>query len=282
MDSESDTYHFRINDEDPINGVLEAIQFVKARDALEFEPLGRVVDLDALTELVSEGDGVGISFVIGDLEVEVTSAGDIYITDPTPESFIHESIAGDSNLLLQTQSHEHEACVDLLSVAPYDEESLLGVLYAESFETRVSTWDRYMDGTPSETAAINVGDFPRSSAVASGETGTGQYHGSFSYIPDADDLSELEETITEQLSVLEKTERQLVVCFDSITDLLQTVPDEKAIQFLRKVTEQMAASDAVAHYHYDPEPLAEETESRILSLFDSCVTVGDDGDWTVR
>lgn len=282
MDSKSDTYHFRINGENPIDGVLEAIEFVKARDAMEIEPLGRVIDPDALEDLVSDGDGVAVSFDIEDLEVEVTSAGDIYIRNPTSESFIHESIAGASNLLLQTQSHEHEACVDLLSVEPYTEESLLGVLYAESFENRVSAWNQYMDERPAETAAISIGDFTRSSAAARGGAATGPHREPLSYVPDASDLSALEATITERLSAIAQTEWQLVVCFDSITNLLQTVPHEQAVQFLRAVTRKMEAADAVAHYHFDPEPFAEETESEITTLFDSCVAVDEDGDWTVR
>lgn len=281
MDSESDTYHFKIDGGDPVGDVLEAIEFVRARSALEIEPLGRVVDPEALESVITDANGVSVSFVIEGLQVELTSAGDIYINDPTPNSFIHESIGGASNVLLQTQSHEHEACVDLLSVAPYDEESLLGVLHADSFESRVSAWDRYMDAQPAETAAINVGDFPRSSTAASASAQTGRHRDPVSFVPDVSDLSELAETVTERLSLLAKTDGQVVVCFDSITDLLCDVPGEQAVGFLRTVTEQMEAADAVAHYHFDPEPFEAETESAIRSLFDSCVSVDGDGDWTV-
>lgn len=282
MDSNADTYHFRIDDEDPFRGVLEAVQFVKGRDALEIEPIGRAVDPDALDELVTGSSGVTVSFTVDDLDVEVTSNGDIYIADPTPESFIHESVADASNVLLQAESHEHEACVDLLSVEPYEEENLLGVLHAESFESRVAAWEQYMEERPAETAAINVGDFPRSSTAASAGGATRVHPEPFSYVQDASDLSELEATITDRLSALERDDRQLVVCFDSITALLRNVPDERATAFLRTVTEQMADADAVAHYHFDPEPCSAETESRIRSLFDSAVTVDADGDWTVR
>ena len=282
MGSNSDSYHFRIDGEDPFSGVLEAIQFVRGRDALELEPIGRVVDPDALDTLVSEASGVTVSFTVDDLEVEVTSAGDIYIADQTPESFIHESITDASNLLLQTQRHDEEACVDLLSVAPYEEESLLGVLHAESFENRVSAWEQYMDQRPADTAAINVGDFPRSSAAASAGGGTRAHREPFSYIPDATNLSKLRATITDRVAAFEENDRQLVVCVDSVTKLLRNAPRERVLQFLRETTEQMEAADAVAHYHFDPEPFSEETRAEIETLFDSCVAVHEDGDWTVR
>jgi len=113
MDADTETYHFRIDDADPFGGVLEAIQFVKGQDALELEPIGRVVDPDALDTLVSRSSGVSVSFTVDDLDVEVTAAGDIYVADTTPGAFIHESIGEASNVLLTTHSHSHEACVDL-------------------------------------------------------------------------------------------------------------------------------------------------------------------------
>lgn len=282
MDANTDTYHFRIDDADPFGGVLEAVQFVKGRDALELEPIGRVVDPDALDTLVSGSSGVTVSFTVDDLEVEVTSAGDIYVADTTPDSFIHESIGEPSNVLLTTHSHEHEACVDLLSVAPYDQENLLGVLHAESFERRVSAWEQYMDERPADTAAINLGDFPRSSAAATTRGEARTRPDSFSFIPDAGDLPELEATITERLTALEAGDRQLVVCFDSVTRLLQTTPREQALEFLRATVDRMATAGAVAHYHFDPDPFSEETVSLVSDLFDSRVVVGDDGDWTVQ
>ncbi|SFR98838.1 hypothetical protein SAMN05216559_2108 [Halomicrobium zhouii] len=282
MDADTETYHFRIDDADPFGGVLEAIQFVKGRDALELEPLGRVVDPDALDTLVSESSSVSVSFTVDDLEVEVTSAGDIYVADTTPDAFIHESIDGAANVLLTTHSHSHEACVDLLSVAPYDQENLLGVLHAESFDRRVSAWEQYMDERPADTAAINLGDFPRSSAAATTRGAASGRLESFSYIPDASDLPELAATITERLGSLAASDRQLVVCFDSVTRLLQTTPREQALEFLRATTDRMATADAVAHYHFDPEPFGEETVSAVTDLFDSRVVVAEDGDWTVQ
>lgn len=282
MSSDRETYHFRIDGSDPFDGVLEAIQFVKGRDAMEIEPIGRVVDPDAIRSLLSKSNGVSVTFIIEDLEVEVTSAGDIYIADPTPESFIHESVADESNLLLETRSHDHEACVDLLSVAPYDEERLLGVLHAESFESRVSAWDQYMDQRPAETAAINVGDFPRSSAVAGAAGATRTYREPLSFVPDATDLATLRARITDRLAAFEGTDRQLVVCFDSVTELVRNAARERALAFLRDVIDEMEAADAVAHYHFDPEPFSEETTAAVTALFDSSVVVHADGDWTVQ
>jgi len=160
MDADTETYHFRIDDADPFGGVLEAIQFVKGRDALELEPIGRVVDPDALDTLVSESSGVSVSFTVDDLDVEVTAAGDIYVADTTPGAFIHESIGEASNVL----PDDALALTRGLRRPPLHRAvrsgESAGVLHAESFERRVSAWEQYMDERPADTAAINLGTSP--------------------------------------------------------------------------------------------------------------------------
>lgn len=282
MDSTSQTFHFKIDCENAVRSVVQAIAFVKGRDPMDLEPLGKVVDPDSLDELITEWSGTAVSFEIEDLDVEITSAGDIYIVDPTPESFIHESIDDASNVLLQTDSHDDECCVDLLSLEPYDEECLLGISYAGSVETRVSAWNRYMDQPPTDATVVNVGDFPRSATQADGDSVKPSSGDPVTYVPDPHDVSKLEATITAELSTFEGSEKQLVVCFDSVTRLLQNGTRERAVRYLRTLTKQVAAADGIAHYHFDPEPFDEETVARITTLFDAHVEVATDGTWTVE
>lgn len=285
MDSTSQTFHFTIDGENTVRSVVEAIAFVKGRDPMGLEPLGRVLDPDALDELTAGLDGLAVSFEMEGLDVEVTSTGDIYITDPTPESSIDESISesiGDaSNVLLKTQAHEDRCCVDLLSVAPYDEECLLGISYAGSVDARVSAWDRYMDEPPANTALVNVGDFPRSTAADGGSIKPSP-RDPITYVPDANDISELDATVTEELSAFEDSEKQLVICFDSVTKLLRNGTRDRAVRFLQTLTEQVATAGGVAHYHFDPKPFDGETVARVTALFDARVEVAADGSWTVE
>lgn len=66
------------------------------------------------------------------------------------------------------------------------------------------------------------------------------------------------------------------ICFDSLTSMLQYVDFQTAYEFLHAITGQTHAANARAHYHIDPSAHDEEDVAGITSLFDACVTVGED------
>lgn len=72
----------------------------------------------------------------------------------------------------------------------------------------------------------------------------------------------------------------LVVCFDSVTQLLQYADEEKAYRFLHIVTSHFADADARAHLHMDRAAHAESTVDAIASLCDAVVDL--DADPQVR
>lgn len=73
----------------------------------------------------------------------------------------------------------------------------------------------------------------------------------------------------------------VIVCFDSLTALLEYVDHETAYEFLNAVTGQLYAADAAAHFHLDPAAHDRQAVGMLASLFDVIVE-WDDGDWTVR
>lgn len=72
----------------------------------------------------------------------------------------------------------------------------------------------------------------------------------------------------------------LVVCFDSVTQLLQYADEEKAYRFLHIVTSHFAAADARAHLHMDRGAHADATVDAVASLCDAVVDL--DADPQVR
>jgi hypothetical protein len=68
-----------------------------------------------------------------------------------------------------------------------------------------------------------------------------------------------------------------VVCFDSLTAMLQYVDVETAYEFLHAITGQLYAADARAHFHIDPTAHDRTTVDSIASLFDAVVEFGADG-----
>lgn len=68
-------------------------------------------------------------------------------------------------------------------------------------------------------------------------------------------------------------DRDLVVCFDSITSLLQFADRDRALEFLHTLAGTFRRADATAHFHVDPSVYDETTLGQLRSLFDEQVCV---------
>jgi len=68
----------------------------------------------------------------------------------------------------------------------------------------------------------------------------------------------------------------VVVCFESLTAMLQYVDFETAYEFVHTVTGQIHAAGARAHFHIDPAAHDETVVAGFTSLFDAVVTPGDE------
>jgi hypothetical protein len=163
---------------------------------------------------------------------------------------------------------ESEACTDLL-VPP--ESSQASVLWVTFRRDPTACLDQWLDATgdpPREAAVIVVGEgadsAPDDVTVES--------------IPNPNDLTGLGIQIGQLLS---EWDGEVVVCFDSLTAMLQYVDAETAYEFLHAITGQFYAADARAHFHIDPSAHDERTVAAITSLFDAVVTL-DGGDAQVR
>jgi len=70
-------------------------------------------------------------------------------------------------------------------------------------------------------------------------------------------------------------DRRLVVCFDSLTELLQFTDVKAAFKFLHMFTGQLRDADAVGHFHLDPNALDDQTVNRLKPVFDDAVRAGE-------
>mgnify|MGYP000591950780 CR=1 FL=1 len=92
-----------------------------------------------------------------------------------------------------------------------------------------------------------------------------------------DDLTGLGITLSQALS----THEDAVVCFDSLTVLLQYVDTETAYEFLNALTGHLYAADARAHFHLDPAAHDTQTVDALASLFDAIVEAEGEA-WSAR
>lgn len=81
-----DTFHLRFDpDAEPVGqAIVKAASFVHNTEPTELPPLARVIDPDALDAIVSkassvEGNCVEVTFTYEDLEITVSSDGDIWL-----------------------------------------------------------------------------------------------------------------------------------------------------------------------------------------------------------
>jgi archaellum biogenesis ATPase FlaH len=129
---------------------------------------------------------------------------------------------------------------------------------------------------------VSVEDSTRS--VASASSGGSELMGAnkpIETVSSPNDLTGLGIRITEFLADWEDNDNRTVVCFDSLTALLQYVELETAYEFLHILTGRMAALDAFAHFHMDPDAHDQQTIESISTLMDAVVRT-EDGEQIVR
>lgn len=276
---ENEPHHFK-TDDDVSTAVVKAVAFVTGRDPMDIEPLAHIINPDALDDLIGNTEDVTVSFSIEGLEVTVNSSGDIVVTDSRQRESIHEELDGTSNVLLLAGPNANTSCLELRSQASYSDENVLAVQFQPSSVNGIGSPYVSDEEAPANLAVISVGDFVRSTTSTTSNDPPLPF--SFETISDPDDLSELEAKISEWLAAWETTDNQTVVCFDSVTDLLQHVEFDDAVECLRSVMDQIRTAGAIAHYHLDATAHDQETIADVVALADAVVETDRNGEWIIR
>lgn len=172
---------------------------------------------------------------------------------------------GPATATLVSAPSSREACPDLLSMAG-PETTVVWVTYTRSPSDCA---ERFREaGGAGTLAVIAVGE----AAAPSAPPGV-----SVETVSTPEDLTGLGILLSRKVSDHE----DVVVCFDSLTELLRHVDRETAYEFLNAVTGHLYAADARAHFHLEAGAHDEETVGTLGSLFDA-VAERRDGQWTVR
>lgn len=180
---------------------------------------------------------------------------------------IRTELEGAANILLEEPSlgGGREMCSSLL----VDGVSEPNVLFV-SFTRQASACVAQLDGeSVGSVGVITVGD--ASAAVEDDGVVTDS-------VSTPSDLTGLGISIGKFLSEFDD---QVLLCFDSLTSMLQYVNVQTAYEFLHAVTGQIHAADARAHFHIDPSAHGDQDVAAIASLFDARVSLGD-GDTTIQ
>ncbi|MFT4946652.1 MAG: hypothetical protein ACI8TL_000888 [Natronomonas sp.] len=173
---------------------------------------------------------------------------------------IPTQLDGATNVLLEEPSigGGRDVCTSLLVDA-----SAPNVLFV-SFTRQASACVEQLDGkSVDNVGVITVGD---GSAAVEDETVTTET------VSTPNDLTGLGITIGQFLS---EFDGRVLVCFDSLTSMLQYVDVPTTYEFLHAISGQIHAAGARAHFHIDPNAHSDQDVSALASLFDARVSLGD-------
>ena len=162
-----------------------------------------------------------------------------------------------------------EHCRDLLSRERLPG-TIIGVTVASSPGQRMGVWNNV--ATPRTTLKfVDVAHAGRSASMST--DGFGGQNGALVNVVKVEDM-DLQRLGTEIVTQLrEASQEPVVLCFDSLTDVLQFESEETVFRFLNALTTRVRETGVTAHYHLDADGHPVETIETLASLFDETIHV---------
>lgn len=191
--------------------------------------------------------------------------------------------AGASSVLLLAPSLDpagEKACGQLCSPVTPANLNLLSVSLTDSAGDTLDRWRRTVGHQlPAEVGIITVGESTRGAAAAAVGDAMPASEVKTTAVSTPGDLTGLGIKTSQCLSAWEESDNDTVVCFDSLTTLLQFAELRRVFQFLHVLTKRIDATGATAHFHMDPDAHDQQTRATLRSLFDVAYELSPDGEW---
>lgn len=196
---------------------------------------------------------------------------------------------GDASTVLLCGSHassrDHAICNRLLSLRDPGIQNVVCFDFSQSVEERLGRYVDLVGDPPANLLLVRVGG--RSPTPTRNRDGPSFDPDDLGITPvvetvsDPADLTGMGIALNRALEAWSPTANQTIVCFHTLTMLLQYVDTERVYRFLHVLTSQLAEADALAHVHVDPHAHEPRTLSTLSTLFDVVVRTTDDGGVTV-
>jgi len=150
--------------------------------------------------------------------------------------------------------------------------SIISVTVATSPGERLAEWRDTIDPSTTQISFVDVTRGGRSAAMSSdGFGGQDEEPADITEIEEMD-LRRLGTEITSQLR--QASAEPVVLCFDSLTDVLQFESQERIHRFLNVLTARVDETGAYAHYHIDSDGHTDRTFETLSPVFDATVSTG--------
>lgn len=179
------------------------------------------------------------------------------------------------------RSLDDQVCGSFLRHAPLGERNVLFVSLTRPAEDRLRVLREQAGERPPAVSVVSGTD---QFEAATTETTTADEDGNrvtVDTIDDPSDLPKLGITISRAVKEWDDAGVGTVVCFHSLTALLQYADRQRVFRFLHVLQDRLEAVDAVTHYHMDAAAHDRQTLATLRPLFDAVVEVGPGGDATV-
>ena len=162
-----------------------------------------------------------------------------------------------------------ETCLELQGNGSLAEQDVLRVSYSAAPAELVAEFRDHYGGLPGRMGIIIVGDQPGQ------PTGDGDLPDEvFVTTANPNDITGLGMRLNNYLNDGDGA-GQLVVCFDSITEMLQFAEMQPVFKFLHMFVGQIRDADGIGHFHLDPGAHDDQTISRLKPLVDEAIDLTD-------
>lgn len=178
---------------------------------------------------------------------------------------------------------DERACVELLDHSWHlgpetDDPGSVGdgvdvvfVSFNRSPEECLDLWQSYAGQQAARVGILAIGDHGRFADPAERTLELPSGPVEIMSVRDPSDLPRIGLTLNAHLAEFEDDPRPTVVCFHSVTALLQFVEEDRAFRFLRILSAYLDTANAVAHYHMDPTVHSDRVVATFRPLFDAVV-----------
>lgn len=194
------------------------------------------------------------------------------------------SVAPPGNVLLRAPTLSDGKRTICPSLHADDDVNLCVVSLSGTPDRILDTW-RQHGGLPSKVGIVTA-DETRSATAAdapSAAVGPDGTTVSTTTVSEPGDLTGIGIKISQCLSAWADDDETTVVCFDSLTTLLQYTDVQRVFRFLHMLTRQVEDAGALAYFHIDPAAHDEQTVSTVGNLFTECFDYDTEtGGWDER
>lgn len=172
------------------------------------------------------------------------------------------------------RSVDDEVCTTVLGTEPLEERNLMFVSLTQSASERLQVLREHLDELPAAIRVVSDSDDFASETVVGAHNGPTM---TVDVVSDPSDLPRLGMTISKAATSWD-TERPMLLCFHSLTALLQYADARRVFRFVHLLQNRL---DARTHYHMDVDAHDEQTIATMRPLFEAVIEYDGDGNVSI-